>query len=137
MEKNQVTTTGSRRLRKKRVQPVKRRRGWEWKKSLRHWLRPVMQCRTERRCPKPNWRRKSAKPRSWNSRRRKRKPRRCWKRKLSARELSTLARKCVLRRRKRCCCSGHSAAARIETIVGQIAAAGGAGGGVLRVVKIR
>ncbi len=72
------------------------------------------------------WKPKSARPRNWNSKRRKRKQRRCWKRRRLVTAQWMPAPKSAARRRKQDCCSGHSAPGPISiaAAVGGVANAG-------------
>src|SRR5271169_3204106 len=111
-EKNRETTRALKNWKKRRERPVASCRHPELERLLPAWQPVASQQRTARRFPKPYWKPKSEKRKSWNSKRHKRKLRRCWRPRRLATAPWMRALKFVVRYPRRGYCSGRSVAAR-------------------------
>src|SRR5882762_8683806 len=108
MGKSRETTKASRKSKKRRGRPAESCRDQGLQRLLQGWRQASRPRQLAKQFPKPYLKPKSEKRRSWNSKRRRRKLRRCWK----PRRLATVpwmqARKFAVPHPRQGCCNGHS-----------------------------
>src|SRR5882762_2633255 len=130
MGKNRETTKASRKSKKRRERPVESCRDQGLERLLQGWRRASSPWQTARQFPKPYLKPKSEKRRSWNSKRRRRKLRLCWR----PRRLATVpwmrARQFAVPHPRRGCCSGRNVADRSALLTVLLTLTGAADGGV-------